>query len=454
MGLASAFPRLYPSFFGLLSRLCPMDFTRPEPPATEQVSQEPRNIACLVTYQVVARVGWIFKTETVIMPAVLDACVDSGLLRGLLPVLNRAGNSLFPLLVASAVARQPVVRWLLAAATTGLAACFLLLAAIWMPLVADHPQLLAVAFLMIYGVFSAINGCNQLLVATLQGRLITAGHRGRVLLLSVTIGSVLAIAVAVIALGPWLNRPDGFPLIFAATGGFFLLAALVPVFFREPSRRSGAGDSLPAVADDSSLWSLLRQDRAVMRLALVAAGFSAVLMLFPHYQAFARRQFGTGPGSLLTWVVVQNIATGLASLVVGPLADRRGNRVVLIGLIGCCSLTPLLVVALGAVSARLAADWFWLAYLPLGLNPITLRIISNYALELAPTVSRQPRYVSLIGAALAVPFVLAPLIGWSIDRVGAQPIFMAGSLVIGLASGVAVGLPEPRRKKPPASGTR
>ena len=30
----------------------------------------------------------------------LDACIDSGLLRGLLPVLNRAGHSLVPLLVA------------------------------------------------------------------------------------------------------------------------------------------------------------------------------------------------------------------------------------------------------------------------------------------------------------------------------------------------------------------
>ena len=56
---------------------------------SEVAAHEPRNIACLVTYQVVARMGWIFKTETVIMPAVLDACVASGMLRGFLPVLNR-----------------------------------------------------------------------------------------------------------------------------------------------------------------------------------------------------------------------------------------------------------------------------------------------------------------------------------------------------------------------------
>jgi len=101
---------------------------------------------------------------------------------------------------------------------------------------------------------------------------------------------------------------------------------------------------------------------------------------------------------------------------------------------------------LAGVPIRMAADWFWLAYLPLGLNPITLRIISNYALELAPTVARQPRYVSLIGAALAAPFVLAPLIGWLIDRVGAVPIFLAGAVVIGLTTVAAIGLPEPRQQ--------
>jgi MFS family permease len=189
----------------------------------------------------------------------------------------------------------------------------------------------------------------------------------------------------------------------------------------------------------------LKQDPAVVRLALVVAGFSAVLMLFPHYQAYARVQFGTGSGSLLSWVIAQNVATGLASLVVGPLADRRGNRIVLIGLIGCCTITPLLVVGLAVAPIQVAAGWFWLAYLPLGLNPIALRIFSNYALELAPSVARQPRYVSLIGAALAVPFVCAPLIGWLIDRVGAPPIFLAGAAVIGLAAALAVGLPEPRR---------
>ena len=78
------------------------------------VAHEPWNIACLVTYQVVARIGWIFKTETVIMPVVLDTCVPSGLLRGFLPVLNRIGTSLFPLFVAPFVVERLNVNVLVA----------------------------------------------------------------------------------------------------------------------------------------------------------------------------------------------------------------------------------------------------------------------------------------------------------------------------------------------------
>ena len=39
--------------------------------------REARNTAWLEAYQIVVRIGWIFKTETIIMPAVLDAVVDS-----------------------------------------------------------------------------------------------------------------------------------------------------------------------------------------------------------------------------------------------------------------------------------------------------------------------------------------------------------------------------------------
>ena len=84
--------------------------------------------------------------------------------------------------------------------------------------------------------------------------------------------------------------------------------------------------------------------------------------------------------------------------------------------------------------------------MPLGFNPIMLRIISNYALELAPSVGLQPRYVSIVGGVMAIPFVLSPIVGWGIDMLGGIPFFLAGAAIIALGTLVAFGLPEPRNR--------
>ncbi|MFM7138121.1 MAG: hypothetical protein ACKO1M_13785, partial [Planctomycetota bacterium] len=307
-------------------------------------------------------------------------------------------------------------------------------------------------FLFVYAAFAAANGLNQLVLAPLQGKLISAGNRGHAMVVSVTVGSVLAILAAVLLLGPWLTEPDGFPKIFAATAAFFALAALVPLVIDEPAdiqpvRGRRPDGWLAHVAEGVVSWRrVLAADPALGRLTLVAGCFSAVLMLFPHYQAFARDSLGTGRSSLLVWVVVQNVATGLASLVAGPFADRRGTQIVLVWLIGLSALTPLVVVLLSLAPRALAGEWFWLVFAPLGLNPISLKIFTGYALELAPVPAEHPRYVSIVGAALAAPFVFSPVVGLAVDAIGFRPVFVAGAAVIATGALVALGLPEPRHR--------
>ncbi|MFM8414290.1 MAG: MFS transporter [Planctomycetota bacterium] len=427
----------------------------PNPRRTDPSSadREARNTLWLEAYQVLIRTGWIFKTETIIMPAVLDEVVDSGTLRGLLPVLNRGGNSLPPLAAAGPISRMPRKRPALVATTLAMAGCFGLLAVAWGPLAKTRPDFLAGLFLVVYAAFAAANGLNQLALATLQGKLIAAGNRGRAMVVSVTIGSVLAIVAALLLLRPWLAEPDGFPKIFAATAAFFAVAAFVPLLLDEPAAAPAApglhgGGWFARLAAGAVGWRrTIVADAALLRLTVVAACFSWVLMLFPHYQAFARDDLGTGRGSLLVWVVAQNVITGLASLVAGPLADRRGTRITLIWLVGLSAVTPLVVVLLSLAPPALAGGWFWLVFASLGLNPISLKMFTAYALELAPAAAEHPRYVSIVGAALAAPFVVSPLVGLAVDAIGFRPVFLAGAGMIFSGALVACGLPEPRQRQ-------
>ncbi|MEO1990809.1 MAG: hypothetical protein ABGW78_02670, partial [Pirellulales bacterium] len=91
-----------------------------------------------------------------------------------------------------------------------------------------------------------------------------------------------------------------------------------------------------------------------------------------------------------------------------------------------------------------ATNLFWLVYLPLGLNPITLKIITNYTLELAPKMSDQVHYVSIVGVALATPFLLSPVVGVAVDCIGFLPVFICGAAAILLSAVAATKLPEPR----------
>jgi MFS family permease len=168
--------------------------------------------------------------------------------------------------------------------------------------------------------------------------------------------------------------------------------------------------------------------------------------MFPHYPAFARDRLGSRIDSLLWWVIVQNAATGVASLFAGPISDRRGTRVVLVWLVALSAATPLVATGLSLLPHATAVEWFWLVYVPLGLNPISLKIFTNYALELAPAAVEHPRYVSIVGAALAAPFVVSPLVGMAVDRFGFRHVFVVGAAVIAWGAVVATGLPEPRRR--------
>jgi MFS family permease len=217
---------------------------------------------------------------------------------------------------------------------------------------------------------------------------------------------------------------DGFPRIFGATATFFAIAALIPALLDEPADRPTPTDAAGPRPGLAGWRQSLAADPALVRLAVVAALFSAVLMLFPHYQAFARDGLGCPQSSLLTWVIVQNAATGCASLVAGPLSDRRGTRLVLVGVVALSALTPVLVTLLS----------------------IALKMFTNYALELAPRPAEHARYVSLVGAALAAPFAVSPLVGWSVDALGFRPVFLVGACVIAAGAVVAAGLPEPRRR--------
>lgn len=415
----------------------PPELVSVDPPVASQL----RNFFALALHQIVQRTGWIFKTESNIMPAVLDALGGAGWLRGCVPLLNRLGLSIPPLLIASRVKAAPRKQRVFLITSLLMAASFLLLAAVWLG-GGERSVWAPLLFLCVYTFFSAANGVNQLVIGTLQGKLVPVFWRGRLLLVSNAIGSVSAVLFAWWLLPRWLTATNAnFGMIFGFTGVCFALAALAACLLVEPADHYRPEARAARQLFRESL-ALVRSDANFGRLAIVSALFGASIMLFPHYQALGLRE-KPGLDRLIGWVIVQNIGVGLFSFPAGPLADARGNRLVLKLLLAGVTLAPPVALAL-AHGGQFGQRWYFLVFGLVGLTPVTLRTLNNYALEISPP-AEHPITLSTLNLCSSLPLFLSPLAGWAIDLFGFEAVFIAISATTAVAWGLTFGLTEPRR---------
>jgi MFS family permease len=200
----------------------------------------------------------------------------------------------------------------------------------------------------------------------------------------------------------------------------------------------------------AAAWHILRRDRNFRRLAIVAMLFGTVLNLFPHYQAFAFSRLKCPTSDIVIWVIVQNLGVGLYGMIAGPVADWRGNRVVLRWLAVLAAAAPLLAVGLTFVEVEVARNWYWVIFLLLGLTPVTMRTLYNYTLEISP-VADHPRYLSTLSLCMAAPLMFSPLISPATedaDRASFELVFIVGAGLILIGGLMTYRLIEPRRRRP------
>jgi MFS family permease len=417
-----------------------------DPPSSSRTANEDaelRNTACLAAQQASIRVGWIFKLESVVIPAFLDTLDGSGWLRGLLPVLNRIGQSGASFLLADSVRRMARKKWLLMLSSLGMALPFAAIGLGMSMLEPGRAGWRTAAFLALYFVFFIAVGLSVLAYGTLQGKLIPAGRRGRLLALGTFGGAVPAILAAGWVLPAWLAEAEaGWSKIFGLAGAFFLLSALAAVGIREsPDTTVTAKEDVRHAFSDA--LGVLRTDVQFRRLVVVSVLFTASIMLIPHYQALGRDRLGLGGSDLMFWVIAQTASVGAGSVLIGPIADRYGNKHALRAMIGLLLLAPLCALALVHAPPEIGVKAYVGVFALLGVTPLAMRLSMNYLLELAPE-AEHPRYISIVQALTAIFMLASPLLGLLIDVVGYEAVFLGVTLLIGLSEWLAGGLVDPR----------
>jgi hypothetical protein len=422
----------------------------PAHPAIEP--HEPRNLVLLAVHQIVLRVGWLFKTESVIVPAFVDQVAGQAWIRGCLPMLSRLGQGVPPLFSANYL---KALRWKkggLAVLATAMGLPFLALSVAWFAMGGDKAGWMPGLFLALYFVFFVLYGLYLVSFGTVQGKLIRPARRGRLIVLSTFWGAIPATLIALWLMPGWLKpTPSCWGHQFGFVAACFFLSGLMALMCREPR-------DAPRGRDDKQRGSLadtlgvLRTDSNLRRLVLIAILFASGLIIYPHYQALGRTQALpqtecelAGVNPMVWWVVTQNVAVAIFSLLVGPLADRCGYRLVVRLLIFGSAVAPAVAVSLARLPNGVGADWFWLVYVPLGITPLVPRTLLNYALEICEPAAHA-RYQSIVTLSIAIPFVLSPLAGWLIDVVNYESVFLLMILLVFLSGCLTFCLDEPRQR--------
>ncbi len=420
-------------------------------------ASEKRNVFVLAVHYVLLRLGWIFKTETVIMPSFMDAVSGAGWLRGCLPVVNRSCSSLPPVFVAERVRNTREKKWALVISTCLMACPFIALSALWYYVHEHPPAWMAGLFLGCYALFFVVTGVNRLCYNTTQGKLIRANRRGRLLAIAGVLGSALSIMAVWLLLPRWLEIPDhyGYVFIFGMTGLGFILAGTVCIFIDEPV------DKLAKVKIGwrhhiQEAWRIWSTDQDFRILAVAAMLFVMIQLAFPHFQLLGKQALareGVDVQShgfhLMIWVVSQNAAVGIFSLISGLIADRWGNRLAIRIQVFAVSLAPVGALLLGSGLIDDGVRWYGIVFFLLGLAPVTFSTLNNYVLELAVT-SDHPRYVSTLSVCMAVPFCFSPLVGALLDHFGFPVVFTCITALIALGGAMTFWMSEPRHNE---SGT-
>lgn len=424
--------------------------------ALECDRQHTKNFGLAVLYMVFMRTGWIFKTESIIMPAVLDVIGGSGWLRGCLPMLNRFGQSVPPLLASNQIRNARFKKYRLFTTTLMMGLCFLVLSGIWWLTSGEKNWWMPFVFLVIYGIFFSSTGINQLVLYTVSGKLIRVVRRGRLALLGTVFGATTAVLCAWFLLNLWLVDGNGaeskvadgtqsnFVAIFAFTGMAFVMAAIVALFMEEhPDEEHEQGRG--GVALFRSAVSTVIHDSNFRTVTMIGALFGMYLTLFPHYQRLGRDRLDLGLTALIPWVLAQNIGAALFSIPSGWIADRFGNRLVLRVMMLVLCVAPIMALGLARLG-DVGQPWFTVVFCLLGLTPVTMRILNNYTLELVENRDH-PRYLSTLSIAMAVPPVLlSPLFGALIDWISFEFVFCVVVICVFCGWMLTFRIDEPRRR--------
>jgi hypothetical protein len=388
----------------------------------------------------------------VVMAWFLSSLTDSNLLISLLIPIDLGSWYFLQLILSGYVQRQP--RSLPLYQHMGVIRVAVLAVLALTAFTLDRPGVLLAIFFLAFTVNSIAAGVAALPFLNVVAKTIPPQRRGMYYGVRRFAGGLLGLLgglLVKVILGPdfGLGFPRNYALLFSL--GVMCTAVLVGSFsfVVEPAEvvnplRIGLAKQLRRAAHlpfhDHNYACFLG-----LRVAIVLAGFS-----LPFYAVFARRVLGAPEDMVGIYLIGSTLAGVLSNLLLGQVADRYGNRLVM-RLAALTLVLPssmaLLIIHLPPIG--LAKDLlFVLVFVFQGLHITAYNIGgSNYLLDMAPSLERA-LYIGFAHGIVGAAIFASPLGGAIVDLLGFEPLFLFSLAFSLVAVVLSLLLDEPRRRQP------
>jgi MFS family permease len=370
----------------------------------------------------------ILSVQTV-LPAMVVGLGGSNLMVGALSVIFYMGASLPQIFAARFSATLPWKKpWAV------LAGMFQRVFVLFMALVilifgGSHPELALPLFMVVYALAQISAGISAPGWFDFYAKITSLHRRGRLSGLRNSVGGVGAFLAGILFtlfLG-WFAFPTNYGL--ALLVAFLLQLASILLFFRlievEPSATDPPRKTFAYLKE---LPGILKRDPAFRRFMAAAIVATPGMMPVAFFTAYALKTFSVGESVVGLFTLIMVAFQVLSALVSGFLADRFGNKVVLVvssTALFCASLLALLAPTVGVFALVFA-------FVGINLGPEVMARL-NISVEFCP-VEKRSTYVGLMNTLLA-PFYLAALAGGAIaDLFGYEALFAVGMLFAGASA--------------------
>jgi MFS family permease len=415
----------------------------------DEIPYVPRTYWAWVAYQLFHRIGWQFKMESTMVAGLVSFLTPSARIMGTFTTLNTLGRTIMPLFVvgwidARARKRDAIlVFWLLATVAWAVAAAFL-----WTP-AAHNRSLTLWVFLAAYTTFMICLGCSNVAQGTLLGKVIPVTMRGQALSIAHTISgpiNVLAIYLVYALVHRGLfPAPRNYAFAFSITVFFFLLAAVAVWQVREPPSPS-TGRRRGLRANLGYLSQALARDPNLRLLVMVNLTTSLDGNILGLYTMYGRHSGAISDDTLVLATVCQVLFQSISSSALGRVVDRRGNRVVICGLLWVQAMSPLVAIACVGLPQLHGTLAYLAVYSLIGIRFPLFQLLVNYLLEVTP----MDEHAMALGAMSTLMILTAPvsfLLGSLADWAGYSSVMLLASAVMLAGAAFAPGLREPREAK-------